>query len=176
MREPTVVHSVIVTHTVDLIERCANQVISTSHRILWCYCIVPWCSVAFWTHSEIIPVGQFFRRWIKSINQAQTFIADFSVDWLIDDKLTLTWLVYWIRTARSFFTGAGLKWPNTGTTQYCFSWEGKFEADTRFDVEQSQRADPDKFLLWHRNHHGTTWTFGWLFNGLQEELCHFSMA
>ena len=27
--------------------------------------------------------------------------------------LTLTWLVYWIRTARSVFTGAGLKWPNT---------------------------------------------------------------
>ena len=25
----------------------------------------------------------------------------------------LTWLVYWIRTARSVFTGAELKWPNT---------------------------------------------------------------
>ena len=35
------------------------------------------------------------------------------IDWLIDDKSTLTWLVYWIRTARSVFTGAGLKWPNT---------------------------------------------------------------
>ena len=29
------------------------------------------------------------------------------------NKLTLTWLVYWIRTARSVFTGAWLKWPNT---------------------------------------------------------------
>ena len=34
------------------------------------------------------------------------------IDWLVD-KSTLTWLVYWIRTARSVFTGAGLKWPNT---------------------------------------------------------------
>ena len=34
------------------------------------YCIVPRCSVTFWTHPKIIPVGQFFRRWIKSINQA----------------------------------------------------------------------------------------------------------
>ena len=31
----------------------------------------------------------------------------------MDEKLTLTWLVYWSRTARSVFTGAGLKWPNT---------------------------------------------------------------
>ena len=35
------------------------------------------------------------------------------IDWLIDEKVTLTWLVYWIRTAQSVFTGAGLKWPNT---------------------------------------------------------------
>ena len=35
-----------------------------------CYCIVPRCSVTFWTHPETIPVGQFFRWWIKSINQA----------------------------------------------------------------------------------------------------------
>ena len=59
------------------------------------YSIVPRCSVTFWTHPEIIPVGQFFRRWIQSINQAQTFIVNLPVDWLIDDKLTLTWLVYW---------------------------------------------------------------------------------
>ena len=32
--------------------------------------IIPLCPVTFWTHPEIIPVGQFFRRWIKSINQA----------------------------------------------------------------------------------------------------------
>ena len=29
------------------------------------------------------------------------------------EKSTLTWLVYWIRITRSFFTGAGLKWSNT---------------------------------------------------------------
>ena len=83
-----------------------------SNMEIW-YCIVPRCSVTFWTHPDIIPVGQFFRRWIKSINQAQTFIVNLFVDWLIDDRLTSTWLVYWIRTAWSVFTGAGLKWPNT---------------------------------------------------------------
>ena len=35
-----------------------------------CDFIVPRCSVTFWTHPEIIPMGPFFRRWIKSINQA----------------------------------------------------------------------------------------------------------
>ena len=81
----------------------------------------PRCSVTFWTHPEIIPVGQFFRRRIKSNNQSiNQSSVDFHcesfawlIDWLIDDKLTLTWLVYWIRTARCVFTGAGLKWPNT---------------------------------------------------------------
>ena len=34
------------------------------------YCIIPLGWVTFCTHPEIIPVGQFFRRWIKSINQA----------------------------------------------------------------------------------------------------------
>ena len=34
------------------------------------YCFVPRRSVTFWTHPEIIPMGQFFRRWTKSINQA----------------------------------------------------------------------------------------------------------
>ena len=28
------------------------------------HCIVPRCSVTFWTHPKILPVGQFFRRWI----------------------------------------------------------------------------------------------------------------
>ena len=42
------------------------------------------------------------------------------IDWLIDDELTLTWLVYWIRTARSVFTGAGPKWLNI-TGQYSAS-------------------------------------------------------
>ena len=82
------------------------------------YSIVPRCSVTFWTHPEIIPVGQFFRRWIQSINQAQTFIVNLPVDWLIDDKLTLTWLVYWIRTARSVFKGGGATvTEHGGTTQ-----------------------------------------------------------
>ena len=48
------------------------------------YPVVPWCSVTFWTHPEIIPVEQFFPRWIKSINQAYTFIVNLSIDWLID--------------------------------------------------------------------------------------------
>ena len=48
-------------------------------------------------------MGQFFRRWILHTKSFRL------IDWLIDDKLTLTWLVYWIRTARSVFTGAGLK-------------------------------------------------------------------
>ena len=56
------------------------------------------CSVTFWTHPETIPVGQFFRRWIL---RSRSFRL---IDWLIDDKLTLTWLVYWIRTARSVFS------------------------------------------------------------------------
>ena len=34
------------------------------------YCFVPRCLVTFWTHPEIIPVGQFLRRWIQSINQS----------------------------------------------------------------------------------------------------------
>ena len=33
------------------------------------YCVIPQCSVTLWTHPEIIPLGQFFRRWIQSINQ-----------------------------------------------------------------------------------------------------------
>ena len=69
------------------------------------YCIVPRCSGTVWTHPEIIPVGHFFRRWIKSINQSSLDFHckpfDWLIDWLIDDKLTLNWLVYWIRTARS---------------------------------------------------------------------------
>ena len=62
------------------------------------YCVVPRCSATFWTHPEIIPVGQFFRPYFLR----SRFFR------LIDDKLT--WLVYWIRTARSVFKEAGLKW------------------------------------------------------------------
>ena len=56
----------------------------------------------------IIPVGQFSRKCAQSINQPWTFIG-----WLLDwRKVNLSWLVYWVRTARSVFTGAGLKWLN----------------------------------------------------------------
>ena len=58
------------------------------------------------------PWGNFST--VNWINQSSVdFHCKPLVDWLIDDKLTLTWLAYWIRTARSAFTGAGLKWPNT---------------------------------------------------------------
>ena len=49
-----------------------------------------------------------------NINQSS---AVFSVDCLIDGKSILTWLVYWIRTAWSVFTGAELK-PLNITGQY----------------------------------------------------------
>ena len=49
------------------------------------YCIIPLCWVTFWTHSKIIPVGQFFRRWVKSINQSSVdfYCKPFSrlIDW-----------------------------------------------------------------------------------------------
>ena len=85
---------------------CVIYLLGVVRAQIYVHCMVPRCSVAFLTHPEIIPVGQFFRRWIL---RRRSFL----VDWLIDDKLTLTWLVYWIRTARSVFTGAGLRWPNT---------------------------------------------------------------
>ena len=44
------------------------------------YCIVPPCSATFWTHPEIIPVGQFFRRWIQSINQSTNPPINQSID------------------------------------------------------------------------------------------------
>ena len=94
-------------------KRCGWYTALSCGCLLSNYCIVPRCSVTFWIHPEIIPVGQFFRRWIKWMNQSikrrlplQTF---WLIDWLIDDEWTLTWLVYWIGTV---FTGAGLKRPN----------------------------------------------------------------
>ena len=59
-----------------IISRRPNCPTSTPSRWVFrnhtkhCIVGVPRCSVTFWTHPEIIPVGQFFRRWIKSINQA----------------------------------------------------------------------------------------------------------
>ena len=52
----------------------------------------------------------------QSINQSMVEVLRSRsfrlIDWLTI-KLTLTWLVYWIRTAQSVFMRAGLKWPNT---------------------------------------------------------------
>ena len=63
----------------------------------WRDCIVPRCSFTFWTHPEIIPVGQFFRRGIKSINQSS---VDFHykpfgwlIDWLTISALWLDWFI-----------------------------------------------------------------------------------
>ena len=95
---------------------CGDVYIKIKLSFQWCfsrlcyyyvlYCIVPRCSATFSTHAEIIPVGQFFRQWNL---HSRSFRL---IDWLIDDKLTLIWLVYWIRTAWSVFTGAELKWVN----------------------------------------------------------------
>ena len=59
--------------------------------------------------GAIFPKGELNQS-IKRRLPLQTFHL---IDWLIEDKLTLTWLVDWIRTARSVFTGAGLKWLKT---------------------------------------------------------------
>ena len=66
-------------------------------------------SLGNYTPRAIFP-GNVQNQSIKRRLSLWTFR---SIDWLIDDKLTLTWLVYWNRTARSVFTGAGLKWLNT---------------------------------------------------------------
>ena len=64
-------------------------------------------------------LGNYARRAIFSemckINQSRVVL---SIDCLINGKSILTWLVYWIRTVRSVFTGAGLKWLSiTGIIQ-----------------------------------------------------------
>ena len=64
------------------------------------------------------PWGNFFDGGLnQSIKRRLSWWTFWLIDWLIDHKLTLTWLVYWTRTTRSVFTGAGLKWPNI-TGQY----------------------------------------------------------
>ena len=56
------------------------------------YCIIPLSWVTFWTHSEIIPVGQFFRRCIL---RSRSFrLIDWLTDWLID--WVIDWLVDWL--------------------------------------------------------------------------------
>ena len=77
-------------------------------------------------------MGQFFRRWILCSRSFRL------IDWLIDDKLTLTWLVYWIRTARSVFTEAGLKSPNIAG-QYSTSKKGfMYKKIQSHDIEQEK--------------------------------------
>ena len=74
------------------------------------------------------PWGNICDSWLnQSIKPRFSLWTSRLIDWLIDDKLTLTWLVYWIPTARSVFTGAGLKWPNTArqySTSIWWKWEG----------------------------------------------------
>ena len=89
----------------------------------------------FWPTRKSSPWGNFFWRCIQSIIQSFNHSINQSIDqewqqipatmvealrsrsfrvidWLIDDKLTLIWLVYWILNTQSVVTGAGLKRPN----------------------------------------------------------------
>ena len=78
-------------------------------RRLWgipSYCMVPRCSVTFWTHPEIIPVGQFFRRWILRSRFLRL------IDWLTESQFWLDWFIGFV-PHDLFLPGAGLKWPNT---------------------------------------------------------------
>ena len=115
----------------------------------------------FCIHSGIIPVGQFSRICAnQSINQAWTFSVNLSIDWLIEAELTLTWLVYWIRTARSVFTGAGLKWPNS-TGQYSTSLVLKAHASEWFGkIVATHVVSPlseEKEAKFQRRRHGAWW-------------------
>ena len=88
----------------QIVEPCFNTVLSRGVRSL------------FGPTRKSSPVGAIFPT-VDQINQSsvdfhsETF--DRLIDWLIDGKLTLTWLVYWIRTAWSVFTGAGLRANDT---------------------------------------------------------------
>ena len=66
---------------------------------------------------EIIPVGQFFRRWIKSINQSSVDfhckLFDWLIDWLTISKLWLDWFIGFVPSDLFLGGGGGLKWPNT---------------------------------------------------------------
>ena len=78
----------------------------------------------FWAPVDVMIVTVLSRgvRWLfgptrksspwGNFSDGRSFVVG-SSDWLIDDKSTLTWLVCLSRAARSVFTGAGLKWPNT---------------------------------------------------------------
>ena len=59
------------------------------------------CRVCFWFLKITFEI---FTVWVESglnqsINPSVDFHCKLLVDWLIDEKLTLTWLVYWIGTS-----------------------------------------------------------------------------
>ena len=86
-----------------MIRKCSFTVLSRGVRSL------------FGSTRKSSPWGNFSDGGLnQSIKRRLSFCKSFGwlIDWLTI-KLTWTWLVYWIRTARSVFTGAGLKWPNT---------------------------------------------------------------
>ena len=124
------------------------------------YKIVLYCPAVFGHFFD--PPGNHPRGLIfPTVNQINQSSVDFpcnpSVDWLIDDKLTLTWLVYWIRTARSVFTGAGLKWPNiagqystwSNTRVRCMRFLFASVFTSRYEIINSQRkkAHLNRFII-----------------------------
>ena len=98
------------------------------------YCIVPRCSVTFWTHPEIIPVGNFSDNGSnQSINQAYTFIVS-----LYNHKFVPI----------DFFTGAGLRWPNT--TGQCVNLQSmpiKRGYAQRWSMEKGRKVYTARSLL-----------------------------
>ena len=74
--------------------------------VIVCYFVL--CHPVMSNHSGIIPVGLFSLKWAKSINQSSVdFHCKLSVDWLIDGKLTLAWLVYLDSYRSICFYGGG---------------------------------------------------------------------
>ena len=57
------------------------------HWLMSKYRVAPRCSVTFWTHPEIMPVGQFFRQWIL---RRRSFRL---IDWLTISSLWLDWFI-----------------------------------------------------------------------------------
>ena len=77
-------------------------------------------SVTFWTHPEIIPVGQFFRRWIRSINQSNVDFHCKPLSWLIDWRWVNLDLIGLLDSHRTIcFYGGGAKVAeHRGTAEY----------------------------------------------------------
>ena len=87
----------------------------------------------------------------QSIKRGLSLQTSRLIDWLIDEKLTLTWLVYWIRTTRSVFTGAGLKWRDKySISLLLFNWCWIFRRFDRFrDMGwSSTSATPTRSPRW----------------------------